>query len=153
MHIVVYGILLRSSLKKERQVVSLVTFYTKTCVKQTCMHWLALALLHDAYNHHESLPFHGVLAIQDLHDLISTDLLVLWVAGQTVEDERETTGCGIMALKHESVHFCSYIFIWKTLLILILKERQEQNETTVKNLFDKGVPLQLQMLLLRPLLH
>lgn len=58
-----------------------------------------------------SPPLDGVLAVQDLQDLIPTELLVLRVAGQTIEDEREATGCGVMALKHEGVHLCSQIFI------------------------------------------
>lgn len=61
--------------------------------------------------HFISLPLYGVLAIQGLNDLLPALLLMLWVAGQTVEDEREATGCGVMALKHEGVHFCPYIFI------------------------------------------
>lgn len=58
-----------------------------------------------------TLPLHSVLAIQDLQDLIPADLLVFWVAGQTIEDERDATGCGVMAFKHECVHFCSNIFV------------------------------------------
>lgn len=73
------------------------------------------------YDENKRLPIHGVLATQDLHDLLPTQLLVFWMAGQIIQDERDATGSGVMALKHERVHFCSDVFIRESLLIFILK--------------------------------
>lgn len=67
--------------------------------------WHLLALSYGCQN--VSLPLKGVLAIQGLSDLLPAKLLVFWVAGHTVEDERQATSCSVMALKHEGVHFCS----------------------------------------------
>lgn len=71
----------------------------------------------------ENLPLHDVLAIQDLRNLLPTPRLVLWVGGQIIQDEGDAAGSGVMALKHERVHFCSYIFIREALLILILETK------------------------------
>lgn len=71
-----------------------------------------------------SLPLHGVLALQGLFNLIPANLLMFWVAGQAVEKERDAAGCGVVALKHEGFHLCSYVLIWQTLLVLILLEKE-----------------------------
>lgn len=88
--------------------------------------------LHYNWQHfqNKSAPLHGVLAIQDLRNLVPADLLVLRVAGQTVEDESDAAGCGIVSFKHKRVHFCSDVFIWKALLILILNQERGQNVQT-----------------------
>lgn len=72
------------------------------------------------YFQNKSLPIHGVLAIQDLHNLLPTQFLVFWIAGQIIEDERDAAGSGVMAREHERVHFSSYVFVRETLLIFIL---------------------------------
>ena len=102
MHIVVYGILLRSSLIKQE---------TQCQASAVILRYFQI----------KGLPIHGVLAIQDLQNLLPTQLLMFCMASQIIQDKRDATGSGVMAFKHECVHFCSYVFIRETLLIFILK--------------------------------
>ncbi len=67
-----------------------------------------------------TVPVHCVVSIQNLQDLLSALLLVLRVTSQIVEDPRYSTSCGVMAFKHECVHFSPDIFIRQTLLMLVL---------------------------------
>ena len=67
-----------------------------------------------------TLPLDCVLAIQGVCDLVPADLLVLRVAGQAVEGERDAAGCGVVALEHEGVNLSPEVLIRQTLLCLIL---------------------------------
>lgn len=68
-----------------------------------------------------SSPVDGVFVLQDLSDLLPALCLVFWVTGQTVEDEGDPAGCGVVALKHEGVNLCSDLFIRQTDVTLILQ--------------------------------
>lgn len=114
MHIVVYGILPRSSLKIKAH---------------AC--WLSVRLAPGPALHvsglpdNVNLPRKGVPAVQGSKDLLPAEPLVLRLAGQGVEDERQAAGGGVVALKHEGVHLRSQIFVRQALLILILEVGQQ----------------------------
>lgn len=72
-------------------------------------------------------PVQAVFAIQSLHDLVPAFLLVLWVAGQAVHGVHEGSCCGVVACKHERLHFWPYVIVRQARLTVILQRGQKES--------------------------
>lgn len=75
----------------------------------------------------------GSITQNALH-LFSASLLVLRVGGQSIENPGDSTGCSVMALKHECVHLCTQVLIRQAVPILHLNEYTGERTEFVSHL-------------------
>lgn len=70
----------------------------------------------------EHSPGDGGRLPQEALDLLSAPLLMLRVCSQSIEDPGDAGCCGVMAPKHDRVHFCTEVLIRQAASILHLKK-------------------------------
>ena len=69
-----------------------------------------------------------MLISQKALDLFPALLLMLRVCGQGIEDPGDATGCGVMALKHERVHFGTEVLVRQAAAVLRLIGNGDMSE-------------------------
>lgn len=70
-------------------------------------------------------PGDGGAVPQEALDLLPTSLLMLRVGGQSIEDPGDATGCGVMTLEHERVHFGTEVGVRQAVPLLHLRRQGE----------------------------
>lgn len=78
----------------------------------------------------EHSPGNGGTIPQETLDLLTAPLLMLRVCSQSIEDPGDATGCGVMALEHERVHFGTEVLARQDAPILLL-EKTGNNSVSV----------------------
>ena len=76
----------------------------------------------------EHSPGDGGTIPQETLDLLPAPLLMLRVRGQGIEDPGDATGCGVMALKHERVHFGTEVLVRQAAAVLRLIGNGDMSE-------------------------
>ena len=81
---------------------------------------------------HRSIPsqpvcefsrLNAVFLVKDVVHFFPADLLVLRVQGKVVQGPGQSTGCGVVALKHKGVHLCPDLHVSQAHTRLVLKEK------------------------------
>lgn len=56
-------------------------------------------------------PSNGAFISQEVLDLFPAPLLMAGVCSKSIQGPADTTGCGVMALKHEGVHLSTQVLV------------------------------------------